>query len=168
MFDKKSDYALNKRVKDAIVYISAAGVPVLLTRADFANDEEFQLWKAWSDGDYQDTERSGRSFYDSYIPLDEHLDYIGAVPSIEDELFTRLSNTERIKARMELMREIRLLLTRKQFRRLWMLHVEGMSMDAIAEAEHIQHQSVSESIAAAKKKIFVFLENNPAKRPFFL
>ncbi len=91
MFDKKSDYALNKRVKDAIVYISAAGVPVLLTRADFANDEEFQLWKAWSDGDYQDTERSGRSFYDSYIPLDEHLDYIGAVPSIEDELFTRLS-----------------------------------------------------------------------------
>ncbi len=168
MFDKKSDYALNKRAKNAIVYISAAGIPVLLTRADFSSDEEFLLWKAWSDGDYQDTERSGRSFYDNCIPLDERLDCIGAVPSIEDELFNQLADTERVRARMELMREIRLLLTRKQFRRLWMLHVEGMTVDAIAEAEHIQHQSVSESIVAAKRKISVFLENNPAKSPFFL
>lgn len=167
MFDKKSDYALNKHEKDAIVYISTTGY-ILLTRTDFASDEEFLLWKAWSDGDYQDSERSGRSFYDNSIPLDERLDCIGAVPSIEDELFAQLHDTDRIEARMELVRDIRLLLTRKQFRRLWMLHVEGMTMDAIAEAEHIQHQSVSESIAAAKRKISIFLENNPAKRPFFL
>lgn len=39
MFDKRSDYAQNKRDKNAIVYIGVTG-PVLLTRAAFASEDE--------------------------------------------------------------------------------------------------------------------------------
>ena len=53
MFDPKSDYALNKMAPDAIVYMDAAGKVTRLTLADFADLEEFQRWKAWSDEDYQ-------------------------------------------------------------------------------------------------------------------
>ena len=58
MFDTKSDYAKNKREKDAIVYISVTG-PVLLTRAAFASEDEFIKWKDWSDGDYHAIEKMG-------------------------------------------------------------------------------------------------------------
>ena len=34
MFDKKSDYALNKQDQDSIIYISVSG-RIRLTRADF-------------------------------------------------------------------------------------------------------------------------------------
>ena len=51
MFDKKSDYAQNKRDKDAIVYISVTE-SALLTCADFASEDEFMRWKHWSDSNY--------------------------------------------------------------------------------------------------------------------
>ena len=40
MFNKKSEYAQNKREKDSIIYISVNG-RIRLTRADFASEEEF-------------------------------------------------------------------------------------------------------------------------------
>ena len=51
MFDKKSEYALNKHDQDSIIYISVSG-HIRLTRADFSSEEEFLKWKAWSDEDY--------------------------------------------------------------------------------------------------------------------
>ena len=45
MFDTKSDFALNKFDKDAIVCPSATGVHIRLTREDFASEEEFLRWK---------------------------------------------------------------------------------------------------------------------------
>ena len=55
MFDKKSEYALNKYDQDSIIYISVSG-RIRLTRADFSSEEEFLKWKAWSDADYHQTE----------------------------------------------------------------------------------------------------------------
>lgn len=52
MYDRKSDYALNKQDRDAIVCGSVTGVHIRLTRSDFSSEEEFQKWKAWSDWDY--------------------------------------------------------------------------------------------------------------------
>ena len=45
MFNKKSEYAQNKREKDSIIYISVNG-RIRLTRSDFASEEEFLRW--WS------------------------------------------------------------------------------------------------------------------------
>ena len=94
MFNKKSDFSLNKREKDAIVYISITGY-VRLTRMDFSSEKEFQKWKNWSDKDYRANEQAGRGFYDNIIPLDEKLNMIGAVASIEDKLFGQLEEAER-------------------------------------------------------------------------
>lgn len=44
MFNKKSEYAQNKREKDSIIYISVNG-RIQLTRADFASEEEFLRWE---------------------------------------------------------------------------------------------------------------------------
>ena len=157
MFDTKSDYAKNKREKDAIVYISVTG-PVLLTRAAFASEDEFIKWKDWSDGDYHAIEKMGRGYYDNGLPLvDEYLDLIVSAPSVEDELFRRLAEaeaeTERARTCAVLMVQIRGCLTHKQFRRLWLLCVEGMSVEAIAVAEGVSHQNVSKSILKARKKL---------------
>ena len=64
MFNKKSEYAQNKREKDSIIYISVNG-HIRLTRADFSSEEEFLRWKQWSDEDYYETERRGRGYYDN-------------------------------------------------------------------------------------------------------
>ena len=84
MFNKKSEYAQNKREKDSIIYISVNG-RIRLTRADFASEEEFLRWKQWSDEDYYETERRGRGYYDNGVPLDENISAAGAVASAEDE-----------------------------------------------------------------------------------
>ena len=69
MYDRKSDYALNKQDRDAIVCGSVTGVHIRLTRSDFSSEEEFQKWKAWSDRDYHTTEKAGRAYHDNRLPL---------------------------------------------------------------------------------------------------
>ncbi len=76
MFNKKSEYAQNKREKDSIIYISVNG-RIRLTRADFSNEEEFLRWKQWSDEDYYETERRGRGYYDNGVPLDANISAAG-------------------------------------------------------------------------------------------
>ena len=80
MFNKKSEYAQNKREKDGIIYISVNG-RIRLTRADFSSEGEFLRWKQWSDEDYYETERRGRGYYDNGVPLDENISAAGAVES---------------------------------------------------------------------------------------
>ena len=168
MFDKKSDYALNKRMSNAIVYISVTGVPVLLTRDDFASEEEFLRWKLWSDSNYQRTEHDGRDFYDNCIPLDDRLDGIGAVASAEDGVLNRLADTRRARARAGLLEQLRKRLTKTQYRRLWLYCVNGMTIGAIAIAEGVTHQNVSKSITQAKKKVERILLEQGAKPHDFL
>lgn len=157
MFDKKSDYAQNKRQKDAIVYKSVTG-SVRLTRADFASKEEFQKWKGWSDGDYRATEQAGRSFYDNTIPFNSKLETLGAVLSVEEEIFRRLEETEYRWLSAALITQLMSRLTEKQYRRLWLYYVENLSERDIAAIEHVGQQRVSNSILSGKKTIENFFK----------
>jgi len=167
MFIKNNDSFLNKREKKAIIYNSVNDTQIRLTRADFSSEDEFLKWKDWSDKDYHDIERSGRDFYDYGISLDERLDFIGAVLSIEDELFTKPDEAEYIQrlseCRTELLKQIKSTLTEKQYRRLWMHYAEGMSIKEISLAEDTTHQSISECIFAAQKNILKSAQKCPAK-----
>lgn len=92
------------------------------------------------------------------LPLaDEYLDLIVSVPSVEDKLFQKLAeaeaDAERARTCALLMVQIRSCLTPKQYRRLWLLCVEGMSVEAIAAMEGVTHQNVSKSIIKARKKL---------------
>ncbi len=157
MFDKKSDYALNKRQKDAIVYISPTG-SVRLTCADFTSKEEFQKWKDWSDGDYRDTEQAGRGFYDNVISFNDMLETICAVLSVEEELFSRLEETEHMQLRAILITQLMNRLSEKQYRRLWLYYVKNLSERDIAVIEHVGQQRVSKSILSSKKIIEEFFK----------
>ena len=160
MFDTKSDFALNKFDRDAIVCRSVTGIHIRLTRADFASEEEFLRWKVWSDGDYYDTEKDGRDFYDNGIPLDPRVDKLGAVPSIEAGILAALdaaeASAEQAQRTAVLMEQIKACLTETQYRRLWMFHARKMNVTAIARAEGISKASASRSISAALKNISNF------------
>ena len=168
MFDTKSDFALNKFDRDAIVCRSVTGVHIRLTRADFASEEEFLRWKVWSDGDYYDTEKDGRGFYDNGIPLDPRVDKLGAVPSIEAGILAALdaaeASAEQAQRTAVLMEQIKACLTETQYRRLWMFHARKMNVTAIARAEGISKASASRSISAALKNISKFFPEGGENR----
>lgn len=167
MYDKNSDYALNKRRKDTIVYISVTG-PVFLTHGDFATEEDFLKWKNWSDKDYQSQEKEGRGFQDNTVPLDEEILAAGAVTSAEELLLNRFDEKERSHLYARLINQAKDYLTPKQFRWLWLYHVEGLTLEEIARAEGVTHQNVSKSIFRAKKKVKKHLQKVVAKMPLFL
>jgi len=156
MFDKKSEYALNKHDQDSIIYISVSG-HIRLTRADFSSEEEFLKWKAWSDADYHEREKSGRSFNDNRVDLNECLDVIGTVQSAEDEFFSKLIEAD-LQAVKKALTEQRLaalrgILNAKQYRRIWMYCAEEKSVTEIAKLEGVTKASISLSLDGAMKKI---------------
>lgn len=156
MFNKKSEYAQNKREKDSIIYISVNG-RIRLTRADFSSEEEFLRWKQWSDEDYYEAERRARSYYDNGVPLDENISSAASVESAEDAYFRKQMEDEIETSRMDLCQErmirVKALLTARQYRRIWMYLAEGKSITEIARAEGLSKASVSRSIAAALRKL---------------
>lgn len=158
MFDPKSDYALNKMSPNAIVYMDAAGKVTRLTLADFADLEEFQRWKAWSDEDYHDTEKATHVFYNHIRSLHDLSEKAIAVPSPEDAMMEDQEQQERRKLRRMLMEGLGSCLTPTQRRRLWLYCVDRLTVRQIAEAENIKHQSVVECLAAAKNKLQLFLK----------
>ncbi len=166
MFDKKSDYALNKHDQDSIIYISVNG-RIRLTCADFSSEEEFLKWKAWSDEDYHETEKRGRSFNDKQVDLDDYLDVAGAVPSAEDVFFSELLKAD-AQAEEKALREKRLaalkaILNAQQYRRLWLYYAESKSVTEIAKSEGVTKASVSRSLARAIKKISKKFPGRPQK-----
>ena len=152
MFDKKNDVARNKKRADAIVYAGAAD-EVVLTQSDFESEEEFRRWKAWSDADYKQTEKAMRRDYDHMIyGLD------GKEFSVQEEDKQKDIFVDETK--------IRAILTERQFKRLTLYVIRGMTVEQIAEQEGVTHQNVSKSIRQAKKKIKFFFEKQGAKVPF--
>lgn len=166
MFDRKSVYALNKKDKDAIVYRDADGNINRLTRADFASEEEFLKWKAWSDEDYHGSEKREHIYSDNTLSLYGLSDAAASVPSPEDDMMDGHSRQEREQLRLLVRQGLALCLTDTQRRRLWLHCVDGMSIEKIAKLERVRHQNVSKSIAAAKRKLAGFMKKQGAKTPF--
>lgn len=123
MFDRKSDYALNKRHPDSIVCKSVTDAHVYLTRADFSSEADFRKWKEWSDRNYHQMDKAGRGFYDNCLPLDERIDSME--PSAEELLLRGIEQAGKEENCAVLMAKIKSCLSTTQFRRLWMHYAEG-------------------------------------------
>lgn len=165
MYNRNSDHALNKRDADAIVYQDAGGNTIRLTRADFASEEEFLLWKAWSDADYHRTEKRNHHYSDHTVSFEDLFDRLSTVPSMDRKLGEEYDRQEQKRLHTEVMELLKNGLSEIQFRRLWMHHVEGRTVREIARIESISYQCVSKSILAAEKKIFKILKKQGDKRP---
>lgn len=151
MFDRKSDYALNKQDPEAIVCKSATGVHIRLTRLDFASPEEFEAWKKWSDEDYHEIERRDHVYANHTISADKLVEVSITVISPEDELMEVFSRQEQEELYRRLETGLETRLTPAQRRRLWLYAVDGLTEDEIASKEQVRQQSVSKRINAAKK-----------------
>ncbi len=151
MYNKKSDYALNKKNKDAIVSRNAAGDIVQITKEEFASEEEFAHWKEWSDNEYRQEYNADQSYKRLKNKLQKQAESTGYSLSVEQLLLNDLSDEER-KA---LINKIKSVLTEKQFRRLWLYYVEEKTEQEIADIEGIAQQNVSKSIRLSIKKFFI-------------
>lgn len=157
MFDVNSDFALNKARKDAIVCKSVTGVHIELKQEDFSSKDEFLWWKKWSDKDYQEIETAGRNDNDC-CSLNTALGGTGL--SAEDELVAAQDKADADMAQRKTAQEmqdkvaaLREILTKTQFRRLWMYYVDGLTEAEIAAHEKVSQQRVSMSLRLAKREI---------------
>ena len=157
MFDPKSDYALNKMDPEAIVYIDSEGTLIRLTFEDFASPEEFQRWKAWSDREYHKIDNADTTFSKRTLSLHGLSEQVIAVQSPEDILIILQEQQEREELRRLLMTAVNSCITQSQRRRLWLYFAEGLSEDAIALAENVRQQSISECLSRAKENLKKFL-----------
>lgn len=150
MFDKQSVYALNKVDKDTIVYPSATGEHIRLSRSDFSSDEEFSRWKAWSDEDYRKTEVAGQDD-DRCLSLNTQRDT--PVPSAEDIFFAPYIAEDAVKQRELIICAIKDCLTKTQYRRMHLYHVCGKNEEEIARLEGVNQSSISRSLSSGAKSV---------------
>lgn len=164
MFDNKSDYALNKKDQDSIVYSGSDGYVAHITRADFSSEEEFLFWKSWSDADYKETDYTESYFHRHTVGLDTIGDNAGNIPSPEEMLLYKAEREEQVQEAMELVQMISESLTEVQFRRLWLHYVHKENVRSIAQAEGVAHPSIVASITSAQRKILKIVQKHATKR----
>lgn len=137
MYNRKSEYALNKLDPDAIVYRDTDGGIVRLTREDFASEEEFQLSKRWSDDDLHEIEKEEHIYHDHTWSMSGLPATACPVPSAEQEVEATHVRRQRLRLQELQMKALRAILSEKQFQRLWLYHGKGMTVRAIAKIEQI-------------------------------
>ena len=156
MVNKNSIYALNKKDPDAIVYPSANGKLIRVTREDFPSEEEFLAFKKWSDENFHEEEKLDHREANHILSVDDLSEAALAVPAADVLLERQHERAEKRKIASDMVVKLKDKLTDKQFRRLWMYCVEGKTEQQIAEIEGVDQQRISKSILAAKKKIKKF------------
>ena len=156
MYNKKSNYALNKKNKEAIVSRNAAGEYIKLTKEEFASEEEFAHWKEWSDDNYRQEYNAEQSYKRLKNKLQKQAENKAVSLSVEQIMLNDLADEER-KA---LINKIKAFLTETQFRRLWLYYAKGKTEQQIADIEKVGQRRISTSINDAKKKIKKFFQNN--------
>ena len=92
MYHRNSDYALNKQDPDAIVCKSVTGVHTRLRCEDFSSEEEFQIWKDWSDADYHAAENADGQLFDHSLSINILLDC--PTPSAENTMIEYIDQKE--------------------------------------------------------------------------
>ena len=168
-----SDYALNKYSED-IVYRFADGIHVV-TLADYLaenpdkTEADFHEIKKISDEIYleqvqdENTQTRNNSSFDE---LDEML--LFHLNSPENIFIYEVDEQETAKhhkKRMSAMKEIKYILTEKQWKRYLHYHVDGLSMREIAKLEGKHFTTIEESLQSADKKIKKFFTNSQ-KHPY--
>ena len=153
MQDRKSIYTLNKKDPEAIVYTDADKHIIRLTREDFNTETDFLKWKAWSDADYHAEENSDHVQKNHTLSMSAVAEKTGTADGPEVIIEQRFDRQASDQYTAETVIRVKGQLTEKQFRRLWMYCVDGLTEQEIADEEKVGQQSVSASITAAIKRI---------------
>lgn len=150
MYDKMSLYALNKRNSKTIVYSSVTGEQFSLVPSQFPNEQEFLHWKKWLDDSFH-AEENGNHVEKNHTTAVEDMGEVLVTPGADVALVEQELRQEYLTATHKQVQEIRELVTEKQFRRLWMYHVEKKTEQQIAVFEGVTQQAISKSLKELKK-----------------
>lgn len=157
MFDRKSDYALNKKDPDAIVFKTAAGAYIRLHREDFSSAEEFLRWKDWSDEDYRVVDIRNNAYTKLTVSLERIPEQIGTL-SPEQLLIEQYDQLDREQFCRLLLEGINTCLSETQRRRLLKYYFEDKTQEEIADSEGVAYQNIAESLWRAKEKLKKFFK----------
>lgn len=160
MVKKDSLYSINKKNPNAIVYKFATGEEHRITREDFPSEEEFLAFKAWSDADFHEEEKLDHREANHNLSVDDLSEAALAVPAIDVVMDLKQQRAEKRRKASDMVVKLKDKLTDTQFRRLWKYEVEGLTIDEIGDLEGVDHQRISKSILAAKKKIKKFFPDS--------
>ena len=152
-FNRISIYALNKKDPDAIVYPTADGKAVRVTREDFPSEDAFLAFKAWSDENFHEEENLDHRESNHTLSMDDLSEAALAVPAVDVVMEHQYQRAEQHRMTTDMVIKLKDKLTETQFRRLWKLKVERKTLEEIASQEKVAFQSVHESIESALKKI---------------
>ena len=152
-FNRISIYALNKKDPDAIVYPTADGKTVRVTREDFPSEEDFLAFKAWSDENFHEEENLDHRESNHTLSMDDLSEAALAVPAVDVVMEHQYQRAEQHRMTTDMVIKLKDKLTETQFRRLWKLKVERKTLEEIASQEKVAFQSVHESIESDLKKI---------------
>lgn len=155
-FNRISIYALNKKDPDAIVYPTADGALIRVTRGDFPSEADFLAFKAWSDENFHKEEKLDHREANHSLSMNDLSEAALAVPAVDVAIAHKQERIDKCRKEKELVIKMKDKLTDIQFRRLWMYHVEGKTEDEIAVIEGVAQQQISKAIKAAEKKIKKF------------
>lgn len=160
-FNKISIYALNKKDPDAVVYPTADGKTVRVTREDFPSEEDFLAFKAWSDENFHEEENLDHRESNHTLSMDDLSEAALAVPAVDVAVARRQERMEKRRKEKELVVQMKDKLTEVQFHRLWMYFVEENTLEEIADKEGVSPVAVFYSIETAQKKISKNFCNKP-------
>ncbi len=164
MFDNASDYALNKKDKEGIMYKGCDGHVQRITKDDFSSEEEFLFWKTWSDKDYHTTDNAD-SYYLRHIVGMDALDGKISIASPEDTMIEEIERKEQIDVAKEMVKTFMTIITEVQFRRIWCHLALGLKVRTIAAQEGVAHPNIVKSIISAKKIILKKVGSEGTKMP---
>jgi predicted DNA-binding protein YlxM (UPF0122 family) len=166
MFDTNTQYALNKRNANAIVYIDAFGDKTEISPKSLGEDE-FARWKALMDAELHEEEKGDHLYHDHTISFGD-ISLAGyTVPDYETILIEAEERREREELKAQLGVAFFTCLSDIQQARLWLYAIEGFNTCQIAEIEGAAQQSVYESLERAQKNILKFLQKGPCKMSIF-
>lgn len=165
MFNNTSDYALNKKDKNSIVYQGCDGYTQHITKADFASEEEFIFWKSWSDENYHDIDNADTYYARNIVSIDTLDGCISNARSPEDTMIAELERQEQITTAKIIVKSFQDILTEVQFRRIWCHYALKLKVRTIAKQEGVAHPNIVKSIISAKKIILKKAGSEGTKMP---
>ena len=156
MFNKDSDYALNKHSEN-IVYRQADGSCLEVKPEDCP---DFDRWKAFSNADFHDLDLGDWRASNGRLSLNDLTDEdVDPLPSVEDAADLDGSSAPDHRTIENAMAILSQCLTETQRRRYLMHARDGLTVRQIASQEQVDPMVVQRSIQASKKKyVNLFLE----------
>lgn len=166
MFDTNTQYALNKRNANAIMYVDVFGEKTEIS-PETLGEEEFARWKALMDAELHEEEKEDHLYHDHTISFGDLALAGYTVPDHATVMMEAEEHREREELKDQLGIAFFTCLSDIQQARMWLYAIEGMTTYQISEIEGATRQAVCASLIKARKNILNFFKKGGCQNAIF-